>query len=86
MTGEEAVDIAFASEIATESKLTRTSEEQLSLGDLVEVMPIDYGFQPTKGNLLVASMEELVVSRRDERAGQVAVHFPHLGFQIKKAE
>jgi len=84
MTGEEAVDIACASEIATESKLTKTSEDQLSLGDLVEVMPIDYGFQPTKGSLLVASMEELVVSRRDERAGQVAVHFPRLGFQIKK--
>jgi glutathione S-transferase len=84
MTGEEAVDIAKASEIATESKLTPMSGEQLSLGGWVEVMPIDYGFQPTRGELLVASMEELVVRRQDERAGQVAVHFPRLGFQIKK--
>lgn len=86
MSSDEAVDIANASEIATESKLTVVSGEQFSLGDLVEVMPIDYGFQASKGELLVASMEELVLIRQDERAGRVAVHFPRQGFQIKRAD
>jgi glutathione S-transferase len=85
MTGEQAVDIANSSVISTEPKLTVVSQESLSLGDIVEVMPIDYGFQPTKGELLVSSMEEIVVKRSDQRAGQVAVHFPRLGFQVSKA-
>jgi len=82
MTGQQAVDIANSSEIATEPKLVTIAAEQLSLGDMVEVMPIDYGFQPTRGELLVASMEEIVVRRLDQRAGHVAVHFPRLGFQV----
>jgi hypothetical protein len=45
-------------------------------------MPIDYGFQPTQGQLLTADFEEIVVKRQDERAGAVAVHFPRLGFQV----
>jgi len=84
MTGQQAVDIANSSEIATEPKLVTIAAEQLSLGDMVEVMPIDYGFQPTRGELLVASMEEIVVRRLDQRAGHVAVHFPRLGFQVNK--
>ena len=85
MTGQQAVDIANSSEIATEPKLATIAAEQLSLGDMVDVMPIDYGFQPTRGELLVASMEEIVVRRLDQRAGHVAVHFPRLGFQVSKA-
>ena len=84
MTGQQAVDIANSSEIATEPKLATIAAEQLSLGDMVDVMPIDYGFQPTRGELLVASMEEIVVRRLDQRAGHVAVHFPRLGFQVNK--
>jgi len=86
LSGDDAVDIANTSEIATESKMTMVSGEKFAIGDSVEVMPIDYGFQPTKGALLVASMEELVVRRQDDRAGEVAVHFPRLGFQINKLD
>ena len=49
-------------------------------------MPIDYGFQPTQGELLLASTEEIVIKRVDERAGNVAVHFPRLGFQVNASQ
>jgi glutathione S-transferase len=84
ITGDTAVEIARSNVCAAEAKVTAIAGEELSLGDTVEVMPIDYGFQPTQGELLVASIEELVVKRVDPRAGEVAVHFPRLGFQVKK--
>lgn len=84
MTGEAAVKIAHDSAIKDNQKMASIIDKNLTLGDTVEVMPIDYGFQPTQGKLLVASTEELVVKRTDQHAGEVAVHFPRLGFQIAK--
>jgi|TARA_B110000971_G_scaffold64769_1_gene66278 glutathione S-transferase len=85
MTGEAAIAIARNSAFAAEQNVTTLSGTELSRGEKVSVMPIDYGFQPTQGTLLAASMEELVVKRVDERVGEVAVHFPRLGFQVNRA-
>lgn len=82
ISGDAAVDIALNSQPATMCDAPETSEPQLSIGDAVEVLPIDYGFQPTRGELLLASMDELIVRRTDARAGDVAVHFPRLGFRV----
>ena len=49
-------------------------------------MPIDYGFQPTRGELVVSSVDELAVKRVDKRAGEVAVHFPRMGFQVNPVD
>ena len=84
MTGEAAIAIARNNAIATSSKIINISDMGLSVGDSVAVMPIDYGFQPTQGELLAADLDEIVVKRIDERAGEIAVHFPRLGFQINK--
>ena len=84
MTGEAAIAIARNNAIATSSKIINISDMGLSVGDRVAVMPIDYGFQPTQGELLAADLDEIVVKRIDERAGEIAVHFPRLGFQIHK--
>lgn len=81
-SGEAAVAIAQSSEISTAAKATDFGDSQLKIGSSVQVMPIDYGFQPTQGQLLLASSEEIVVQRTDQRAGPVAVHFPRLGFQV----
>ena len=56
--------------------------EELSAGQLVEVMPIDYGFQPVRGELLVAGFDEIAVRRSDPEVGRIIVHFPRMGFQI----
>ena len=88
MTGDEAVEIARGSAISVDASTQTTLDLDgaPSLGDVVEVMPIDYGFQPTRGELLVSSAEEWVVKRDDERAGEVAVHFPRTGFQVNRAD
>jgi glutathione S-transferase len=82
ISGEAAVEIALNSQPLVSPDASETSEPQFAIGDAVEVLPIDYGFQPTRGELLLASMDELIVQRTDPRAGDVAVHFPRLGFRV----
>ena len=81
MTGDAAIEVARNSVLTAEQNVIGAG---FSPGDNVAVMPIDYGFQPTQGKLLIASLEELVVKRVDERVGEVAVHFPRQGFQVNK--
>ena len=61
-------------------------DTDLAVGDSVEVLPIDYGFQATRGELVVASPSAIVIKRHDERAGELLVHFPRLGFQVRRQE
>ncbi len=80
---------AEALKVGTEAEPAALGEtvflEGLSEGDAVEVMPIDYGLQPVSGSLLCASLEEIIISRQDDIAGEVAVHFPRQGFQVNAA-
>ena len=54
-------------------------------GAPVTVAATDYGADPVAGALVGLSTGEVVLERRDERAGTVHVHFPRIGYQIKKA-
>jgi glutathione S-transferase len=54
-------------------------------GAPVTVAATDYATDPVAGTLVGLSAGEVVIERRDERAGIVHVHFPRIGFQIKKA-
>lgn len=53
-------------------------------GDAVTVAATDYGLDPTPGRLVGLGLDSVTIERRDPRAGLVHVHFPRLGFQIKK--
>lgn len=54
-------------------------------GDAVTVGATDYGTDLVPGTLVGLSPGEVVLERRDDRAGVVHVHFPRIGYQIKKA-
>jgi glutathione S-transferase len=53
-------------------------------GDRVSVSAIDYGSDPAAGVVVGLGNDEVVIERRDARAGTVHVHFPRSGFQIIK--
>ncbi|KQW76636.1 MULTISPECIES: glutathione S-transferase family protein [unclassified Methylibium] len=53
-------------------------------GERVAVSAVDYGRDPVVGPLVGLTRESVTVERRDDRAGRLHVHFPRLGFQIKK--
>lgn len=53
-------------------------------GDAVQVSASDYGRDPVAGRLVGLTQREIVVERHDERAGRLHVHFPRIGFDLKK--
>jgi glutathione S-transferase len=53
-------------------------------GAEVTVNALDYGADPVPGRLVGLSLDEVVLERMDERAGLVHVHFPRIGYQIKR--
>lgn len=55
-------------------------------GDAVTVAATDYGTDPVAGTLVGLTRDEVALRRADERAGPLVVHFPRIGFQIKKVE
>ena len=58
--------------------------EGIGRGERVCVTPTDYALDPVEGELVMASRDELAVARVDPRAGNVVVHFPRIGFQLRK--
>jgi hypothetical protein len=84
LSSEEAVSIARKSTPASTEGVPFIDTYGIALGERVTVTPTDYGFDPVAGELVLASANELAVRRTDERAGTVVVHFPRLGFLLKK--
>lgn len=56
----------------------------IALGDQVSITPSDYALDPVEGELVLVRQNEMALRRQDARAGMVVVHFPRLGFRIKK--
>ena len=84
MTSAESLDVAAK---AKEHAPTQVEPGLgFAAGDAITVMPTDYGRDPVPGTLVGLTRDEVVIERRDERAGTVHVHFPRLGFQIKHQE
>jgi glutathione S-transferase len=55
-------------------------------GDLVEVIPDDYGKVAVRGVIVALSPQHIAVRRHDPRAGDVVVHFPRAGFLVRAAK
>ena len=51
-------------------------------GDIVAVMPDDYGKIPVRGEIVSLSAQHIAIRRSDQRAGDVVVHFPRAGFLV----
>jgi glutathione S-transferase len=57
----------------------------IAAGEKVIVAATDTGVEPIKGALYSATRDRLAITRDDQRAGQVVVHFPRLGFELRRA-
>lgn len=82
MASEDAVAIARAAEPAPLPDTTFADPNGLQPGQSVAVAAVDYGVDPVSGILVYQDAEEIVVSREDDRAGHVHVHFPRYGFRL----
>ena len=83
MSGDQALEAArSASPAGIDAAFVDTFG--IALGEQVTVAPTDYGLDPVEGELVMATDNELGVRRTDPQAGTVVVHFPRIGFQLKK--
>jgi glutathione S-transferase len=55
-----------------------------AIGDKVVVAATDTGTDPIDGDLYAATRERISITREDSRAGRVVVHFPRLGFELRR--
>jgi glutathione S-transferase len=84
MGAEQALAIARESDPAAITQEDFVDTHGVVLGDLVAIMPVDYGLDPVEGELVISTKNQFAVRRIDPLAGTVVVHFPRIGFQLKK--
>lgn len=58
----------------------------IALGTQVAVSAETFGLEATQGMLLAATRTHYSLRREDPRAGTVHVHFPRIGYVLRKAE
>jgi len=87
MTSAQAIALCAASpndgHVLTDS--TFQDEHGIPLGTEVAIAAESFGPEPTFGTLVAATRMHYTLRRQDERAGTVHVHFPRVGFILKKA-
>jgi glutathione S-transferase len=64
---------------------TFQDEHGIALGSQVTINAESFGLEPTAGELVAATRTRYSLRRSDERAGEVFVHFPRIGFILKAA-
>ena len=86
MRSGDAIQIASTSIACSAVDLAFIDTHVIALGDRVAIMPSDYAMDAVVGELVICSGNALALRRTDERAGTVVVHFPRIGYQMKRAD
>jgi glutathione S-transferase len=60
-------------------------EHGIGLGSRVAISAESFGTEASTGVLVAASRTQLTIARDDPRAGRVHVHFPRIGYVLKRA-
>ena len=85
------IDATVAIDIAHSAQKVLFSDDDflvvngVTFGERVEIVPSDYGIAPVTGELIVSKSDEIAIKRIDEKAGEVYVHFPRVGYKIDTA-
>jgi glutathione S-transferase len=83
MTAEQAIAIARETPIDCIASVAADAWPRMAPGVEVTVTPQDYGAVPVAGSLLRLDHSEIAIRRQDPVAGEVAVHFPRLGYRVE---
>jgi glutathione S-transferase len=78
--------IAIARDSAAQESLGNVDTHGLAIGDRVVIAATDTGVDPIEGLLYGAARDRISIAREDPRAGNVVVHFPRLGFELRKVK
>ena len=81
MTGAEAIALAAAT--SSFAPCAVAPDAGFAADSAVTVCATDYATDLVSGQLVGLNRDEVVIERRDPRAGTLHVHFPRIGFQVK---
>ena len=84
MDAQQALAVSAASQPLALSAEPFQDEHGIALGSRVSVAASHFGPEPTEGELIAATRTRYTLRRSDPRAGTVHVHFPRVGFTMKK--
>ena len=85
-TAADAIAVAAAATPAALHDDIFQDEHGISLGSPVTINSENFGLEPTHGELVAATRMRYTLRRTDPRAGTVHVHFPRVGYILKKAQ
>jgi len=86
-TSDDAIAVAKAATphtLLTDS--TFQDDHGIPLGSAVTVRAESFGLEETPGTLVAATRTHYTLERSNERVGTVHVHFPRIGYVLKKAD
>jgi glutathione S-transferase len=84
-TAQDAITVAASAEPLPHMSEVFQDEHGIALGSEVTVAPESFGPEATQGTLVAATRTRYILRREDPRAGAVHVHFPRIGYVLKKA-
>ena len=82
----DAIAVAAAATPAALSDDIFQDEHGIALGSQVTIRSENFGLEPTQGELIAATRMRYALRRTGERAGVVHVHFPRIGYVLKRLE
>ncbi len=82
----EAIAVAARSTPAVLPGEAFQNEHGIPLGTRVTIASDSFGPEPTEGELIAATRTRYSLRRVDERAGEVHVHFPRIGYVLKAVQ
>ena len=83
-SAEEALQTAHVATPAAVQGEVFQDEHGIPLGSQVVIAADNFGLEPTEGELIAATRTRYILRRTDDRSGTVHVHFPRMGFTLKK--
>ena len=83
---ESGAAITIARDATAEKSTGNVDLHGLAIGDRVVAAATDTGVDPIAGTLYGATKTTFSIAREDQRAGSVVVHFPRLGFELRRAK
>ena len=86
LSATDAIAVAAASAPAALHDDIFQDEHGIALGSQVTIRSDNFGLEPTQGELIAATRMHYTLRRTDDRAGTVHVHFPRIGYILKRAE
>ena len=85
VSGAEAIEIAHNAAPRLKPASTAGDLRDLEPGDRVAIAPDDYAKDWVEGDLVISNSERVIIARHDERADNLHVHFPRVGYILRKA-